>query len=60
MNDTVFERLAEYLQGIPCEFRQLVEKKYPVMGEAHFTRLWDRATDNKSCSRDRVVRRAEW
>ena len=31
-DDAGLERLSQHFEDIPIEFRQLVEKQYPVMG----------------------------
>ena len=55
----VFQGLAQRLEGVLPELRQLVEKEDPVMGEADLARPRGMAAADQAGVGDRVVRGAE-
>lgn len=55
----IFQRLAQDFQHVFFEFRQLVQEKYPVVGQRNFTRLGSRTAADETDVGDRVVGRAE-
>ena len=55
----VLERLAQSLQGVAGELRELVEEQHAVMGEARLARRRHRPAADQAGRRDGVVRRPE-
>ena len=55
----LLERLAERLEHVAVELRELVEEQHPVVGERHLARRQARSATDHRGVRDRVVRRAE-
>ena len=54
-----FERLAQRVEHLRLEFRQLVEKQHAVMRERNFARLGAQAAADQRRHRGRMMRRAE-
>src|SRR5207253_10415082 len=54
----VLERLAERLEDMLLELRQLVEEEYAEVGERHLARMRRAAAADQARDRDRVVRGA--
>jgi hypothetical protein len=57
--NSLFQRLAQRLQGIAAELGQLVEEEDAVVGEAHLPRAGNAAAADEAGVGDRVMRRAE-
>src|SRR5574344_1415834 len=56
---TVFQRLAENLQHLPTEFRQLIEKQHSIVRQRNLARLGVGASANQRHIRNGMVRRTE-
>ena len=56
---TVFQGLAQHFQHILLEFRQLIQEKHAVVGQADFARPGDLPAADQSGVGDRVVRGPE-
>ena len=55
----VFHRLAQHLEHVLAEFRQLVEKEHSAMRQAHLTGTRIGAATDQAGIRDRVMRRSK-
>jgi len=55
----LFERLAEALEDIPVEFRQLIKKQDPMMRQGDLAGFWDGPASDQRDGGARVVRGAE-
>jgi hypothetical protein len=58
-HEAVLQRLAQRLEGVPAELRELVEEEDAVVGEAHFPGTRDAPTADEAGVGDGVVGRAE-
>jgi hypothetical protein len=55
----LLERLAQHLEDVLAELRQLVEEQHAVMGERDFAGSWDTAAADQPGVADRMVRGPE-
>ncbi len=58
-NPAVLQWLSHNLKYIPVKFRQLIEKKYAVMRQADFPRLWVRTSSHHGHVTNSMMRRTK-